>query len=61
MSHLDWDEILPQQLIDSDLHNLNQIAIPRYVEFSTKQDCEIHGFADASQRAYGCCIYVRSI
>jgi len=33
MSHLDWDEILPQQLIDPwqsiypGLHNLNQIAL----------------------------------
>jgi len=39
MSHLDWDEILPQQLIDRwqsiypDLHNLNQIGIPRYRTF----------------------------
>jgi len=67
MTHLDWDKILPQQLIDRwqsiypDLHNLNQIAIPRYVRFSPKHDCEIHEFADASQRAYGCCIYLRSI
>jgi len=57
MSHLDCDEILPEQLIDRwqyiypELHNLNKIAIPRYVRFSPKHDWEIHGFADASQRA----------
>jgi len=67
MTHLDWDKILPQQLIDRwqsiypDFQNFNQIAIPRYVRFSPKHDCEIHGFADVSQRAYGCCIYLRSI
>ena len=33
--------------------------MPRYVLTSANTQGEIHGFADASQRAYGCCIYYR--
>ncbi|CAH1382035.1 unnamed protein product [Tenebrio molitor] len=55
-----WDEELPEDLktswtiILNQLHLLNQIRIPR-------KSLEIHGFSDASQVAYGCCVYVRVI
>ncbi|XP_049305956.1 uncharacterized protein LOC125776615 [Bactrocera dorsalis] len=39
---------------------LSTISIPRYVNVQSSAICQIHGFSDASIRAYGCCIYIRS-
>lgn len=64
---LSWDELLPASLneqcvkIFEDLPNINTIELPRYVNTSLTQYSEIHGFADASERAYGCSIYVRTL
>jgi hypothetical protein len=63
-----WDEELLEDLktswtiILNQLHLLNQIRIPRKViESYPYKSLEIHGFSDASQVAYGCCVYVRVI
>jgi hypothetical protein len=63
-----WDEELPEDLktswtiILNQLHLLNQIRIPRKViESYPYKSLEIHGFSNASQVAYGCCVYVRVI
>lgn len=67
ISQLGWDDTLPPNLhtvwyqVYDDLCNINNIAVPRYVFTTNDSMVEIHGFADASQRAYGCCIYVRAI
>ncbi|XP_049308600.1 uncharacterized protein LOC125777543 [Bactrocera dorsalis] len=64
---LDWDETLPPDLhniwlqIKADLNFINKIEVPRHVQTSSNSRCEVHGFADASTCAYGCCIYLRSI
>ena len=66
LQNLSWDDPLPTHLNDlwqhskTDLKNIQFIEVPRFVNTSSTELCEIHGFADASQRAYGCCIYVRS-
>ncbi len=63
---LDWDETLPPDLHNiwlqtkADLNFINKIEVPHYVQTTSNSDCEFHGFADASTRAYGYCIYVRS-
>lgn len=64
---LDWDEVLPMNLhtmwerYKRGLHLLNHLKINRYVTFKPNaNDFEIHGFADASEQAYGACIYIRS-
>ncbi|XP_037930221.1 uncharacterized protein LOC119664950 [Teleopsis dalmanni] len=63
---LGWDDPLPPLLnqswiqIQSDLEYLNHIEVPRYVLTSSACYSQVHGFADASQRAFGCCIYIRS-
>ncbi|XP_047105099.1 uncharacterized protein LOC124766275 [Schistocerca piceifrons] len=67
-SNLDWDEALPPNLIEEwndiaeQLPSLTDIVIrckiipsPHYVEL------EIHEFCDASQLAYGACIYTRCV
>ncbi|XP_070068048.1 uncharacterized protein [Drosophila takahashii] len=63
---LDWDESLPMQLQTSweafkgTLLQLPKIKVSRFVHTDAKVPAEIHGFADASMRAYGACIYVRT-
>ncbi|XP_037958187.1 uncharacterized protein LOC119687775 [Teleopsis dalmanni] len=60
---LSWDDPLPPLLnqswiqIQSDLEYLNHIVVPRYVLTSSACNSQVHGFADASQRAFGCCIH----
>ncbi|XP_037957049.1 uncharacterized protein LOC119686867 [Teleopsis dalmanni] len=65
LQKLDWDESIPMHLdsswqaFKSNLTQMDSISIPRYVHIHSNIKCDIHGFADASMRAYGCCIYVR--
>ncbi|XP_037944367.1 uncharacterized protein LOC119677170 [Teleopsis dalmanni] len=65
LQKLDWDESIPMHLdsswqaFKSNLTQMDSISIPRYVHIHSNIKCDIHGFADASIRAYGCCIYVR--
>ncbi|GBP10481.1 hypothetical protein EVAR_70789_1 [Eumeta japonica] len=65
LQNFDWDDIIQGDLksmwlnIKEDLPYIETIEIPRYVFTTSEIRGEIHGFADASQRAYGCCIYFR--
>jgi hypothetical protein len=63
---IDWDESLP-----SDIHCewnryydqlliLNDIRFPRKTVINTAVRIEIHGFCDASEKAYGACAYLRT-
>ncbi|XP_024893013.1 uncharacterized protein LOC112468186 [Temnothorax curvispinosus] len=62
-----WDESVPPN-IDLRWKNLrlqipiiNHYAIPRCVRYSTRPGhTQLHGFCDASERAYGACIYIRT-
>ncbi|XP_039310735.1 uncharacterized protein LOC120358921 [Solenopsis invicta] len=62
-----WDESVPQNLhsrwlkFNSQLSSINQICIPRCVKLDTNpQSIQIHGFCDASEKAYGAAIYFRT-
>ncbi|XP_053686628.1 uncharacterized protein LOC128736171 [Sabethes cyaneus] len=64
---LEWDSPLPE-LLDADWRNfhhqlslLNDIRIPRCVIAPNAESVQIHCFSDASERAYGGCLYVRTI
>ncbi|XP_070070399.1 uncharacterized protein Parp1 isoform X3 [Drosophila takahashii] len=64
---LHWDESVPQgihtawtSLLQS-LTSLESVAIPRYCLQPATCSLEIHGFCDASIRAYGCCVYARTL
>lgn len=63
---LNWDEPLPIELQSRwlafyrDLEALKNISIPRFTSVTLAVKLEIHGFCDASQDAYGACLYLRS-
>jgi hypothetical protein len=63
---VEWDEILPEDL-GTRWHNwvkllphLLDIHIPKWVGTTDKGDCQIHIFCNASERAYGAALYIRS-
>ncbi|XP_037952450.1 uncharacterized protein LOC119682944 [Teleopsis dalmanni] len=63
---VDWDESVPQNLHSAwktfiqDLTTLSSVKVPRYCLSINYQQVDVHGFCDASIRAYGCCIFLRS-
>lgn len=65
---LDWDDTLPEPIqktwknYKSQLVALNELKIPRYVSSQArKEEMQIHGFADSSEKAYGACLYLRTL
>nr|CAI5851199.1 unnamed protein product [Callosobruchus analis] len=66
-SKLDWDDSLPVDLLNTwaktydQLEHLNEITIPRQVISFGAKYIEVHGFSDSSERAYGACLYLKSV
>ncbi|UYV62714.1 hypothetical protein LAZ67_2001673 [Cordylochernes scorpioides] len=64
---LTWDEPIPVRLQESwkalqnYLASLHQVQIPRWIGLFEPATYEIHGFADASQRAYAAMVYIKII
>ncbi|XP_077990939.1 uncharacterized protein LOC144445271 [Glandiceps talaboti] len=66
--NIDWDEYLPQDIvtkwreIDSDLNQATDIVLPRQYfpgnNTINDNDYELHCFADASMKGYGCAAYL---
>lgn len=60
-----WNDTVPQEiqnewkLLRDDLDNINRFEIPRWIGTSDA-DIEIHGFCDASEKAYACVIYAKT-
>ncbi|XP_076176654.1 uncharacterized protein LOC143151439 [Ptiloglossa arizonensis] len=63
---ISWDETLPETLhtewrrFESQLNIIATVSIPRRIICSQQIELELHGFCDASERAYGACLYMRS-
>ncbi|XP_053691567.1 uncharacterized protein LOC128740080 [Sabethes cyaneus] len=63
----EWDRELPQLMIErwnsyrSQLSSLNDLRIDRFISCSNPSSLELHLFSNASQMAYGCCCYIRSV
>jgi len=60
-----WDESLPLDLHTAwikyvqQLPQLSTISIPRHVMQACSGQIELHGFCDASEAAYGACLYIK--
>ena len=56
---LDWDESLPQRMhyewitFKNQLDSLNEVSVPRITLCDNLVTIELHGFCDASEKAYG--------
>lgn len=67
VAELSWDDTLPRPSQSqwlkyiTELPQLNQLRIPRRVCNAGSKFQELHAFCDASQAAYGACVYVRSM
>ncbi|GBM91417.1 hypothetical protein AVEN_66095-1, partial [Araneus ventricosus] len=64
---IDWSERLPekeacewQEFVKS-LMNLNDMNIERCIVIQSAVVTELHGFCDASEKAYGAAIYARTV
>ncbi|GIX73760.1 hypothetical protein CDAR_444951 [Caerostris darwini] len=58
-----WDDILPEEIAhkfekwDRQLHQLNKLEIPRWIQGHKNSKHSLHVFCDASQQAYATCIF----
>lgn len=65
VTKMSWDDVLPNELQSrwinfySNMACLHQLFIPRAV-LSPAMHWELYGFCDASQHAFGACVYIRS-
>ncbi|XP_031341031.1 uncharacterized protein LOC116169144 [Photinus pyralis] len=63
---LNWDESVPLHIytewkrIVNSLKNIENVRLPRQVTIQNYTELELHGFCDASEAAYACCVYIRS-
>ncbi|XP_071052883.1 uncharacterized protein [Onthophagus taurus] len=66
-SGLGWDEALPNHIYTSwlrfsnSLKDLHLINCPRHISLKNPSTFEMHGFSDSSTKAYGACVYLRTI
>lgn len=64
---LGWDDVPPDHILKTwyefqqNLQHTNNIQIPRQITILNAKQIELHGFSDASQKAYAACIYIKSI
>ncbi|XP_043258500.1 uncharacterized protein LOC122400851 [Colletes gigas] len=60
-----WDNTAPSDILSlwniymSQLPVLNNFVVPRQIIGNNTLECRLHGFCDASETAYGACIYLR--
>lgn len=63
---VEWDATLPQELLNEwndyvdDIQNVGTIQVPRVIQHEESSRLSLHGFCDASERAYGACLYIQS-
>ena len=66
-ANISWDSSLPQDLhltwcdYKTQLSVLRKLSFDRCVIIHNAKNIQMHGFCDASERAYGACIYLRSM
>lgn len=61
-----WDDWMPIDLLKTykqlkiDMNEVKELRFPRKCIIENYEELELHGFCNASERAYGACIYMRS-
>lgn len=64
---ISWDEGIPPYLLTkwnsftNSLTHIQNIQIPRWISFSPAHHVQIHGFCDASEKAYCGVVYIRTV
>ncbi|XP_059622190.1 uncharacterized protein LOC132265510 [Phlebotomus argentipes] len=60
-----WDQKPAEVIINrwkdfrNDITAIEEIRIPRWTQYTPQSRVELHGFADASEKAFAACIYIR--
>ena len=66
-THIEWDDKLPEDInkewtkIKQEINLINNFTIPRWINTLAASDIELHGYCDASLKAYACVIYCKTI
>ncbi|XP_075163053.1 uncharacterized protein LOC142235680 [Haematobia irritans] len=66
MDRTDWDEEVKPHSLErwknfiENFSDIETIRIPRWIHYTPKCEFQIHGFCDASEKAYCACVYVLS-
>ncbi|XP_063839096.1 uncharacterized protein LOC135088143 [Ostrinia nubilalis] len=66
-ANVEWDESVSSDIsekwikIKSEIDIINQYQIPRWLQTKHRDRIELHGFCDASKKAYACVIYCKII
>jgi len=65
---VNWDDRLPKEILDkwkefqTSLVDVNTLRVPRLIVGSSGDNViSMHGFCDASENAYGACLYIQSL
>ncbi|CAG4928687.1 unnamed protein product [Colias eurytheme] len=63
--NLAWDQLVPQHIsekwckIKQDIDTISQFQVPRWLQTQENDLIELHGFCDASTKAYGSVVYCK--
>ncbi|XP_055618639.1 uncharacterized protein LOC129763518 [Toxorhynchites rutilus septentrionalis] len=67
MLQIEWDDPVPYDICSkwrsfrNEMTMLNAVHLPRWISSNGFSTLELHGFSDASDLAYGACLYSRSV
>lgn len=65
--HLQWDEHVPEDILLNwktivlSLRQISRLSVPRWTNFDVENVVQLHGFCDASEKAYGAVVYLKTL